>query len=66
MDFGFFGNGRNNAATIGEPVAKSKEKLKQEKDNSVFLPKATDRVNKFSGSAIDIMLPLQCVFVLFS
>jgi hypothetical protein len=38
----------------GEPVAKSKEKLKQEKDNSVFLPKATDRVNKFSGSAIDI------------
>lgn len=40
--------------TNGDPLAKSKEKIKQEKDNSVFLPQATDRVKEFSGSAIDI------------
>ena len=38
----------------GDPVAKLKEPFKPEKDNSVFLPKSTNRVKEFTGSAIDI------------
>jgi N-acetylglutamate synthase/N-acetylornithine aminotransferase len=36
----------------GEPVAKSKEKLKQEKDNSVFLPRTSINIYCTSGKFI--------------